>query len=64
MRASGYRVLAGPRDRSVVLHPPAIVAVFPFHFPGLPVDEADRIEATKADQDVAVEKRCETAPFL
>jgi len=47
-----------------VLHPPAIAAVFPFHFPGLPVDEADRIEAAKADQDVAVEKGCETAPFL
>src|SRR5262245_59649126 len=40
-----------------MLHPPAFIPVFPFHFPGLPVNNANGIEAAEADQDVAIWQR-------
>ena len=43
--------------RAVVLHPPAVVAMLPFHRARPPVDEADRVEAAEADQDIAVGQR-------
>jgi hypothetical protein len=40
-----------------MLHPPAFIPVFPFHFAGLPVDKANGIKVTEADQDVAICQR-------
>ena len=48
------KVMLPLQGRAVVWHAPAIVAVFPFNLARLTINKRDRIEAAKADQDVAV----------